>query len=82
MCPRIRASRLLLVHRLRGLPRVRRVLVSAADTTAVLALVAALCGGIWLLLTRSTDRRIDEERQREAERRFYDQRIRDMEDDQ
>lgn len=38
--------------------------MSAADVTAVLAIGAALCGGIWLLLTRSTDRRIDEERQR------------------
>ena len=47
----------------------------------VLAIGAALCGGIWLMLTRSTDRRIDEERQREAERRHYDQRIKDIEED-
>ena len=56
--------------------------MSAADVTAVLAIAAALCGGIWLMLTRSTDRRIDEERQREAERRHYDQRIKDIEEDQ
>ena len=47
---------------------------------AVAGIMAARCGGIWLLLTRSTDRRIDEERQREAERRYYQQRIDDMED--
>ena len=55
--------------------------MSAADVTAVISIGAALCGGIWLMLTRSTDRRIDEERQREAERRHYDQRIKDIEED-
>jgi len=53
----------------------------AVDIVAVAGIMAALAGGIWLLLTRSTDARIDEERQREAERRYYDQRIRDMEED-
>ena len=47
----------------------------AADIVAVAGIMAALCGGIWLLLTQSTDARIDEERQREAERRCYQQRI-------
>ena len=42
----------------------------AVDIIAVAGIMAALCGGIWLLLTRSTDARIDEERQREAERRY------------
>ena len=53
--------------------------MSAADVTAVIAIGAALAGGIWLLLTRSTDVRLDEERQREAERRYYQQRIDEME---
>lgn len=53
--------------------------MSAADVTAVIAIGAALAGGIWLLLTRSTDARLDEERQREAERRYYQQRIDEME---
>lgn len=52
----------------------------AVDIVAVAGIMAALAGGIWLLLTRSTDARIDEERQREAERRYYQQRIDEMED--
>ena len=56
--------------------------MSAADVAAVIGIMSALCGGIWIMLTRSTDRRLDEERQREAERRYYQQRIRDIEEDQ
>lgn len=52
----------------------------AVDVVAVLGIMAALCGGIWLLLTRSTDARLDEERQREAERAYYQQRLRDLEE--
>ena len=56
--------------------------MSAADVTAVIAIAAALCGGIWIMLTDSTRARKAQEKARERERRYYDQRIRDMEEDQ
>ncbi len=48
---------------------------------AVLGIMAALCGGIWLLLTRSTDQRLDEERRRDVQR-HYDRMLREMQEDE
>ena len=56
--------------------------MSAADVTAVIGIAAALCGGIWIMLTDSTRARKSREKARERERRYYEQRIKDMEDDQ
>ena len=55
--------------------------MSAADVTAVIAIGAALAGGIWIMLTDSTRARKAEEKARERERQFYQQRLNDMEDD-
>ena len=55
--------------------------MSAADITAVLGIAAALWGGIWSMATDSTRARKAQEKARERERRYYDQRIRDMEED-
>ena len=52
LCPRIRPSRLLLVHRLRRLPRIRDAM-SAVDLVKIAAFVAALAG-IGFLLGRWT----------------------------